>query len=171
MIGAVIVAVAMLAQVVVVNRLPLPWDAAPDLVLLVVVAWGIVRGAVPGALIGFCVGMVADVVPPAAHAVGQYALVYAVAGYLAGRVTANREPGSPVAAAILCGVAGPVLGAAAGALLGDPRITVAAMVAELPPAMVYNLLAAPPVVLGAMRLLGERSGRAVRRVPAYRRPA
>ncbi|MCG5219746.1 rod shape-determining protein MreD [Streptosporangium sp. KLBMP 9127] len=160
MVAALLVA-AMLSQVILVNRVPLPWDAAPDLVLLVVIGCALVRGSVRGAVIGFCAGLAVDVLPPSAHVVGQYALVFCVVGFVAGRA-AERSSSATVPAAIGCAVLGPLLAAVVSMLLGDPRITVEAMVATVPLAVVYNLLAAPLVVWGVGRLLGRRRERAVR---------
>jgi rod shape-determining protein MreD len=158
---------AMLAQVVLVNRLTLPMDAAPDLVLLVVTGYGLTRGPVRGAVVGFAAGLVADLLPPVAHVMGQYALVYCVAGFVAGRLGTERGSGGTVIAAIACAVAGPVLAATAGGLVGDPRITLSSMIGTLPAVVACNLVAAPVVVWGVTRLLGERSEAALR--PAYGR--
>ncbi|MBW8803901.1 MAG: rod shape-determining protein MreD [Catenulisporales bacterium] len=69
-------------------RLPL---AAPDLLLAVVGAVAVARGPRAGLVAGFLLGLAADLVPPAAHPVGDQAFVLCLSGYLAGRVaTAMR---------------------------------------------------------------------------------
>ncbi|SDR32877.1 rod shape-determining protein MreD [Thermostaphylospora chromogena] len=154
---------AMLIQVLLVNRLPLPLEGAPDLTLLVVVGYGLVRGPVRGTVAGFCAGLVVDVLPPASHAIGQYALAYCVAGFLAGRCAERRGAGGQVIAAVLGSVIAPVLAAASGALLGDPRITPVDMAVVLPLTAGYNLLASPVVLWGVKRLLGGEPDRAAGR--------
>src|SRR5690625_3718868 len=77
---------AVLLQAVVVNRLPLPWGSAPDLVVLTVVAIALGGTPVGGALAGFLSGLALDVLPPADHEIGRYALVLCVAGYVVGKL-------------------------------------------------------------------------------------
>lgn len=80
-----LIVVALMIQVSVLARLHLP-GAVPDLLLLTVLGLALVYGHVGGALIGFGAGLLADLAPPADHAVGRYALVLCVIGYLAGLV-------------------------------------------------------------------------------------
>ncbi|GLW13146.1 hypothetical protein Misp01_82740 [Microtetraspora sp. NBRC 13810] len=154
MIVAGLLLAAMFLQVIVVNRLPLPWEAGPDLVLLVVVGCALFRTAVQGAVIGFLAGLVVDVMPPSAHPVGQYALVLCAVGFAAGRAGERGLPQVPVV--IGCAVGAPLLALCVGALLGDPRVSLSSLAVTLPAAMAYNLVAAPVVVWTVVRLLGER---------------
>lgn len=64
--------------------LPRPGGATVDLVLLIVVAGALIRGAMTGALLGLAAGWVVDLVPPGGHPLGAAALSYAAAGALAG---------------------------------------------------------------------------------------
>ncbi|MFI6321650.1 rod shape-determining protein MreD [Nonomuraea sp. NPDC050556] len=146
MIAAVVVVCALLLQVTLVNRLSLPADGAPDLVLLAVIGAAVVRGPAAGAVIGFCAGLVVDVMPPSAHVVGQYAFVLAVVGYLAG-----RGVGGVVTTVIVCVLVAPLLAAAVSGLIGDPRVTVASLTAQLPITAIYTLLIAPPMIWLATR--------------------
>ncbi|WP_433242177.1 rod shape-determining protein MreD [Streptosporangium sp. CA-135522] len=142
----------MVVQVTIVNRLPLPGAGAPDLVLLTVVGYALVRGAVAGTVMGFCAGLVGDVLPPVAHVLGQYALVLCLIGFLAGRVAESRpEAGQLVA--LTCAAAGPVVAVAVGVLLGDDRIGHSMITTMLPPAILYNVLAAPPMVWAVTRIV------------------
>lgn len=143
---------SMIGQVTVVNRLPLPGGAAPDLVLLTVVGYALVRGATAGAVMGFCAGLVGDVLPPAAHVLGQYALVLCLIGFTAGRVAGSR-PDARLPVALACAAAGPPAVAATSALLGDAQMSGAMLTTTLPWAIGYNLLAAPPGVWLVMRLV------------------
>lgn len=83
LLATTLVIVALVIQVSVLARLHLP-GAVPDLVLLTVVAFALVYGHVGGCLIGFGAGLLSDLVPPADHAAGRYALVLCVIGYVAG---------------------------------------------------------------------------------------
>ncbi|MEU0568696.1 rod shape-determining protein MreD [Nonomuraea sp. NPDC005983] len=138
---ALFVVAAVLVQVMLVNRVPLPAGAAPDLVLLAVVGIAQARGAAAGALIGFCAGLLVDVVPPTAHLVGQYAFVLALVGYVAG-----RGLGGPVTTVVLCVLAAPLVAAAMGGLISDPRVTASTLTAQVPLTIVYTLVVAPFVI-------------------------
>ncbi|MFC7649162.1 rod shape-determining protein MreD [Streptosporangium lutulentum] len=142
----------MVVQVTVVNRLPLPGEAAPDLVLLAVAGYALARGAADGAAMGFAAGLISDVLPPAVHLLGQNALVLCLIGFVAGRVM-ERHPNAGPLVALACAAAGPLIAVAVGALLGDVRVEMSTLMATLPQAMLYNLLVAPPVVWAAARIV------------------
>src|SRR5262245_36963317 len=89
LLAASLVVVALVIQVSVLARLHLP-GAVPDLMLLVVLGLALVYGHTGGALVGFGAGLLADLAPPADHAVGRYALVLAVVGYFAGLVKPDK---------------------------------------------------------------------------------
>ena len=141
---------AVIVQLTVVNRLPLPGGAAPDLVLLLVAAIAVATGPVTGAVAGFAGGLALDIAPPAAHYAGQYALIFCLVGYAAARVvrviwntTGERDPITTftvMATAVAAGEAGK---AALGMMLSDPDVTRAAVTRVLPTAILYDLLLAP----------------------------
>jgi len=79
---------AVIVQLTVVNRLPLPGGIAPDLVLLLVTAVAVCTGPMTGLLTGFAGGLALDIAPPATHYAGEYALVFCLAGYFAAKVAA-----------------------------------------------------------------------------------
>lgn len=141
MIGGLSVVLALLAQVMLVNRLPLPGGGAPDLVLLAVIGAALGRGAQHGAVLGFCAGLLVDIMPPSAHLVGQYAFALAVVGYVAG-----RGAGGPVTTVVLCVLIAPLLAALVVGLVSDPRVTVAALTERVPVTVVYTLLISPIVI-------------------------
>ncbi|MDF3045407.1 MAG: hypothetical protein K0R30_1635 [Ornithinibacter sp.] len=58
---------------------------APDLLLVVVVAWALTRGPLAGAAAGLAAGWLLDLAPPGATILGLTAFAYAAAGALAGR--------------------------------------------------------------------------------------
>ncbi|RCV52932.1 rod shape-determining protein MreD [Marinitenerispora sediminis] len=147
--AAVLVAVAVLLQTVVVNRLPMPWGVGPDLALLTVVAVAMRTTAVTGAVAGFLGGLAIDILPPADHELGRYALVLCLAGYLAG---ALRDPISragglwPFGVAALA-TAGVSLGfAGVGVVLGDPRVTLGGVLGVLPPTLLLTMVVSPFVL-------------------------
>lgn len=112
--------VAVLLQVGLLAVLPLP-GATPDLVLVVVAALAIAGGPGTGAAAGFTGGLLLDLVPPAAHAAGQWALVLTLVGYAAGHVGDPRlRPGTRlVLVGLLAGLASVAYVTVSG-LLGAP---------------------------------------------------
>ena len=81
--------------------------------LLAVVALALVNGSLTGLVAGFCAGLAADIVPPADHTIGRYALVYCLIGYLCGLASRGDGPAAGRA----------VLRVAAGALAGHRSCT------------------------------------------------
>jgi rod shape-determining protein MreD len=131
------------------------WDGVvPNLVLLIVVAAGLIRGPELAAALGFVGGLAIDLVPPADHVAGRWALALVVVGYLAGRVRQDSGRSSVVALATVaaCSFVGTSVYALSGMLLRDPSIPVAEALRVIPEAMVYDLLMAPFVLPPAMRL-------------------
>jgi rod shape-determining protein MreD len=155
--SVVLVAVALAAQLTIVNRLSLPGGAGPDLVLLVVVALALTGGPLPGVLTGFLAGLALDVAPPAGHTVGEYALVFCIVGYVCGRLAGLGED-SPallyVAISAAAAAVGAVLYAGLGVMLSDPEVTRASVQHVLPPAVAYNVLLSPFVLFGVAKLNG-----------------
>ena len=64
-----------------------------DLVLIVVIALALSRGAEWGAISGFAGGLLLDIVPPADHTAGRWALSLAIAGYVAGLIRRETSTG------------------------------------------------------------------------------
>jgi|SRR5690606_3714539 rod shape-determining protein MreD len=152
MIAVLAVVAALLVQFVLVNRLPLPAGATPDLVLLAVVGAALARGPAVGAALGFGAGLLVDLAPPTAHVAGLYAFVLAVVGYLAGRGVGNR-----VVTVVVCVLIAPLLAMAMSALLSDPRVTAATLTQQVPVTVACTLLVAPLVVwLASRRRARER---------------
>jgi rod shape-determining protein MreD len=142
--------VAVIAQLVVVNRAPLPGRAAPDLVLLVVTALGVRAGPMVGMLAGFAGGLALDTAPPAAHLAGEYALVFCLAGYACGRArdailhaTGEQTLLASLGVMALGVAAGEAGKAALGRLVSDPDVTSVAIKHVLPVSIVYDLLLCP----------------------------
>jgi rod shape-determining protein MreD len=153
---AIILAVALFAAVViqltVVNRLPLPGATAPDLVLLLVAAIAVATGPATGAIAGFAGGLALDIAPPAAHYAGEYALVFCLVGYAAARVvravwdtTGEHDTITTFTVMAVAVAAGEAGKAAIGMLLSNPDVTTAAVRVVLPGAILYDLLLSPLV--------------------------
>ena len=145
LLGAVVVVTALLAQGTVLARLPLP-GAAPDLVLVVVVAFALVEGSRSGLVTGFVAGLLADLGGDAQ--LGRLALAYAVVGYLCGLVHDDTERSVvlPFAAVALGAVVAVLVYAGEGILLGDPRITGGAVKRSLASTVPYSVVLTPFVV-------------------------
>jgi rod shape-determining protein MreD len=154
--GVVLVLTALLVQLTVLTRVPLP-GATPDLVLLVLVGLGLRWGPLPGAVTGFGAGLGLDLVPPADGAVGQWTLVLCVVGYAVGMfegLADNSLVGSILVVAAAA-TAAPLLYAAVGAVVGDARVSWSIVVGLLPTAVIYAVVLAPFVV-SAVHSLARR---------------
>ena len=127
----------------------------PDVVLLVVVAVGLRYGSEPAMILGCVGGLLLDLVPPADHIAGRWALALLVAGYVAGRVAgraSSRMPdrvGSPrwlvlLSTVAACSFVAASVFALTGLLLRDPLVGV--------PALLETVLVAgvSDVLLGAL---------------------
>jgi rod shape-determining protein MreD len=149
----IVIAAAMILQVTVANRLPLPGSVTPDLVLLAVVALALVNGSLLGLVTGFSAGLAADIMPPADHTLGRYALVYCLIGYVCGAAAAEmeRSPVLPFVAVAAGALAGSVLYSAVGAMLGDPRASWLVVSHILPLQVLYDVIVSPFVVWAVLR--------------------
>lgn len=144
----VVLAVALIAEVTLFSRLPLP-GATPDLLLLAVIGFGLAYGRVPGAAIGFAAGLATDLAPPAVTAVGREALVLCLVGYVAG-VARQAQHTLPVAVALTAAASAGavVLFAAVGELAGDGVVQWPVVLDLLPFAVAYDVALAPVLIVG-----------------------
>ena len=163
--SVVVLAAALLIQLTVVNRLPLPGGGAPDLVLLAVVALGLCGGPAAGAITGFGAGLALDIAPPGSYLIGEYALVFCLIGYLCGslRGAVSRSALLTIAVAMAAAAVGEAMSAAIGLAVSNPQVTWPAVREVLPSAIVYDAVLAPFVLYVVVR--------AVRLVDALGRPA
>lgn len=162
MTGAAALLVAVVAQVTIVNSLPLPGGSPPDLVLITVVTFALLSGPMEGALAGFCGGLAADIAPPAAHLLGQSALVFCLVGYGCGllRGALERSDWLPLTGVVMGVAAGETLYALVGIIFGDPGITWHSARQVLPAAVTYDILLSPFALYALARLGGYRAQRA-----------
>ena len=126
----------------------------PNLVLLVVVAAALTRGPELAAVLGFVGGLAIDIVPPADHVAGRWALALVLVGYVAGRVRQDAGRSTLVALGTVAAASfvGTSVFALSGMLLRDPAVPVAEALQVIPAALVYDLLLAPFVLPLAMRM-------------------
>ncbi|MDT0269175.1 rod shape-determining protein MreD [Streptomyces sp. DSM 44915] len=170
LLAAVLIFVALMAQVTILARLGLP-GAVPDLLLLTVLGLALVYGHTGGAWVGFAAGLLADLAPPADHAVGRYALVLCVIGYAAGltKPENGQHRSATVPMLVVAGgaLSSTLLYAGVGALVGDTPARGVGLTSLLLTATLYDLLLAPfvvPLVMAAARrpegdpLSGDGSG-------------
>ena len=150
-----VVFVAAFLQVVIVSSLVIA-GGAPDLLLVVVVALGLLRGSVPGAVLGFVGGLIVDVVT--LGTLGVSSLILTLAGFWAGRyaeTTGRDRRLAPLIAVgtitVLAGAFGYVL----HYLLDAEVVAGTVLVTGLVPAFFLNLLLALPVYVLVRRLVGE----------------
>lgn len=150
-----------LAQGAVVARLPWPGSGVPHLAALVVVATALVAGARAGALTGFASGLMLDLLPPASHALGQWAFVLCLLGLVVGMLAADVGDSLLLAvpvAAVTAALA-PLAFTLLGQLLGDPRADVLGAVQRLPGVALGTLLLALVLTLPLALVRGRRRDR------------
>jgi rod shape-determining protein MreD len=128
----------------------------PNLCLLVVVAAALVRGPEQAAVLGFAAGLLLDLAPPADHVAGRWALSLVVVGYVAGRVRSDAAA-RPSVTGVLATVAtssfvGTSIYAITGLLLQDPVVSVADLLPVVLLAVGWDVLLAPLLLPGLMRL-------------------
>jgi len=154
---------ALLVQSTVLARLPLP-GGAPDLLLVLVVAYALAEGPLSGTVTGFCAGLLADLTSD--HELGRTALALTLVGYVAGRVRDDPSYGGsgerstllPFGVVGLAAAGAVTVFAAEGLLLGDPRITASAWLTAVLGTTAYCVLLTPfvvPVVAALVRRVGQ----------------
>jgi rod shape-determining protein MreD len=113
----------LLLQTTVLSRMRI-WEVMPDFMLLLAVAGGITAGPMGGAALGFASGMLIDLFLPTPF--GLSALVFTFVGYGVGVANTGVLRSAwyiPVLTAGAASVAGVVLYALAGTVLGERMIT------------------------------------------------
>jgi rod shape-determining protein MreD len=145
----------------------LAWrGVGPDVVLVVVVAAGLARGAHVGMVLGFGAGLLLDLAPPADHVAGRWALALLLVGYVAGRVRQDAPAGvtGALAAVAACSFLGTWVFALTGRALRDQAATVPDLLQVVLVGVVWDLALAPfvlPAVAWALARLGAEGPRPV----------
>jgi len=129
----------------VIDGLHLPRGGVPDVVLVLVVALAMAYGPVPGMVIGFATGLCVDIAPPGSPFIGQYALVFLLAGWAAGSLGrfTKRSPLRALAVAAAVIVGAEAIAAALGKLLEPDQVSVAEIRQFLPITIAYDLVICP----------------------------
>jgi rod shape-determining protein MreD len=132
----------------------------PNLVLLVVVAAALTRGAQFAAVLGFGAGVVLDLAPPADHVAGQWALALVVVGYVAGRMQQEVRPSATAVVATVAASSfiGTSVFALSGMLLGQASFDVTGLLGVIVVAVVWDVLLTPfvlPPLMGMFRRLQD----------------
>src|SRR5689334_14644237 len=157
--GLVAMAAVTLALVLQVTVFPqLAWDGiVPNLVLLVVVAAALTRGAQFAAVLGFVGGVALDLAPPADHVAGRWALALVVVGYVAGRVRTDLRPSATqvVATVAASSFIGTSIFALTGILLHDPLIGFGELLQVIVVALVWDVALTPFVLPPLMGLFNR----------------
>lgn len=140
-----VVFVAAMLQAVIVSSLIIG-GGAPDLLLVVAVSLGLLRGSITGAVSGFAGGLVVDLLT--LETLGITSLVLTLAGFWAGRYAETTGRGRRLAPLVAVGVitvlAG-VFGFVLHYMLGVEVVARHALLTALAPTVLLNLLLAVPV--------------------------
>lgn len=133
----------------------LAWNGVvPNLVLLVVVATALTCSPRFAMGVGFAAGVLMDVVPPADHYVGRWALALVLVAWMASSVRQGNRPSTlqvlgTVAAASFVGTS---VFALSGVILRDPLVGVGEVLGVVLAGVVWDLVMTPFVVPVAMHL-------------------
>jgi rod shape-determining protein MreD len=147
-----LVLVAALMQVSIASAIEVA-EGHPDVVLVLVVSIGLVRGPVFGAVAGFWAGIVLDVA--SLETLGLTSLLLTLAGYFAGRLgdVTTKSSAHPSLVAVGLGTIGVALGSAIlHFMLGSTLSAGEFFVGVLLPSLALNLLLAYPVYGLARRI-------------------
>ena len=138
--------------------------AAPDLMLLIAVAGGLVGGPVRGAVLGFGSGLVVDLF--LRTPMGLSALVFTFVGYGVGVISTGVLSPTwylPVLTVAAASASGVVLYALVGAMLGEPMVSRRLGVIVAVVAVTNALLALPVIRLVRWALVEDDVPRAMAR--------
>ena len=153
--GLVVLAAVMLVVTLGARHVPL----VPDLVLVLVVAWALLRGPVAGAAVGLASGWLLDLVPPGSAHLGVQALTYAAAGALAGRVRLEGPVTAARVAVVALGASALVEGVGVlGALAVGAPVDLTAVVLQCLLTATAAALVLPLVVAAERSLVRRRYG-------------
>jgi rod shape-determining protein MreD len=154
LLGASSIVTALLLQLTVIGRLPVP-GAAPDLVLVLVVAFALAEGPMSGMTTGFLAGLLADGL--ADHEMGRLALAYALVGYVTGMLQDDEHSAlQPFGAVLLGALTWLLTYSAEGILLGDVRLSFHAVARIAVSGVPYDVVLTPfvvPLIGGLVRRL------------------
>ncbi len=154
--GSALLFLAVLVQAVMVPPY-LFSGGAPDVLLLVIVSLGLLRGSVAGAGYGFAGGLLFDMLT--LQTLGVTSLVLTLAGFWAGRYAETTGRGkrlAPLLAAAVITLLAAVFAFLLHYLLGEDVVARHVLVSVLLPTFVANLVLAYPVYLLVRAAVHER---------------
>lgn len=134
----------------------LAWNGVvPNLVLLVVVGAALACRPQYALLLGFTAGVLSDLVGPADHYAGRWALALVVVAWVASRVRQESRPGTlaVLGTVAACSFVGTSVFALTGLVLRDPVVAVGEMLTVVGVSVLWDLLLTPLVLPATMRLL------------------
>lgn len=143
---AAVLALTLVVHLTALSRLRID-EVRPDALLLVAVIAGLVAGPDRGAVIGFVAGVLADLFLQTPF--GLSALVYCLIGFAVGSLQAGILRAAwwiPVVTALGASIAGTVLYALLGAMVGQPEFVSPQLVTIAPLVGVMNAALAPAAV-------------------------
>ncbi len=141
----VVLGLALVLQLTVLNGLRLPGAGVPDLVLVLVAALAMADGPVRGMVTGFAAGLCVDLAPPGSPVLGEYALVFCLVGWAAGKLSGLAARSALLAAFMLAVVValGEALAAGLGLALDPAQVSWSEVRQILPFSVGYDLLILP----------------------------
>lgn len=167
LVGLLLVLVALGLQI---SLFPhLAWNGVvPNLVLLVVVAAALSCSPRYALVLGFVGGVLADLVGPADHYAGRWALALVLVAWIAARVRQDARPGTlaVLGTVAACSFVGTSVFALTGLLLRDPVVDVGEMLTVVGVAVLWDLLLTPLVLPLTVRVLRRVAPAGAERVPA-----
>jgi rod shape-determining protein MreD len=129
----------------------------PDVLLLVIVSLGLLRGSVPGAAYGFAGGLLFDLLT--LETLGVTSLVLTLAGFWAGRYSETTGRGrrlAPLLAAGVITILAALFAFLLHSLLGEDVVARHVLVSVLVPTLVANVVLAFPVYALVRAAVHER---------------
>ncbi|MBE7325119.1 rod shape-determining protein MreD [Nocardioides sp. Y6] len=147
----------------------LAWrGVVPNLVLLVVVAAALSCSGRYALVLAFTGGVLMDLVGPADHYAGRWALALVVVAWVAARVRQDARPGTlaVLTTVAACSFIGTSVFALTGLLLRDPVVGVGEMLTVIGVAVLFDLLLTPVVLPLTMRALRRVAPAGAERVTA-----
>ena len=154
--AALLIVMVVLVQVTVFPHLRIA-NVAPDLGLVVAIAFAYYRGPEAGAIAGFCAGLLFDLF--LSTPLGLHALAYALVGYGVGVIEGGllRTPRFlPTLLAVLGGLAGGLLLIGIGVLAGVDAVKGTQGVETISIAALYDALLAPVLFVLVALVIGHR---------------
>lgn len=127
--AGLVLALTLVVHLTLLSRLRIE-DVRPDALLLVALMAGLVAGAERGAVVGFCAGLLADLFLQAPF--GLSALTYCLVGFAVGSLQTGILRAAwwiPVVTAIAASIAGTVLYAVLGAMVGQTAFVSSRLIA------------------------------------------